>query len=87
MVLVPQKAAAFTNHELGVLDIAKRDLIAQVCDEILAGELDDQFHRSLRMGSGTQSNMNVNEVIANRAHVLAGNTLVKVKTSRHRRCQ
>lgn len=71
-----KKAAAFTNHELGVLDISKRDLIASVCDEILEGELDDQFPLVIwQTGSGTQSNMNVNEVIANRAHVLAGNSL------------
>lgn len=71
-----KKAAAFTNHELGVLDISKRDLIAAVCDEILSGELDDQFPLVIwQTGSGTQSNMNVNEVIANRAHVLAGNAL------------
>ena len=71
-----KKSAAFTNHELGVLDLSKRDLIAQVCDEILEGKLDDQFPLVIwQTGSGTQSNMNVNEVIANRAHVLAGNTL------------
>ena len=71
-----KKAAAFTNHELGVLDITKRDLIAQVCDEILAGELDDQFPLVIwQTGSGTQSNMNVNEVISNRAHIIAGNSL------------
>ncbi len=71
-----KKAAAFTNHELGVLDITKRDLIAQVCDEILAGELDDQFPLVIwQTGSGTQSNMNVNEVIANRAHLIAGKAL------------
>lgn len=71
-----KKAAAYTNHELGVLDITKRDLIAQVCDEILDGKLDDQFPLVIwQTGSGTQSNMNVNEVIANRAHVLSGNTL------------
>ena len=71
-----KKSAAFANHELGVLDITKRDLIAQVCDEILEGKLDDQFPLVIwQTGSGTQSNMNVNEVIANRAHVLAGNTL------------
>jgi len=73
-----KKAAAYTNHELGVLDIGKRDLIAQVCDEILAGQLNDQFPLVIwQTGSGTQSNMNVNEVIANRAHVIAGNTLGK----------
>ena len=71
-----KKSAAYTNHELGVLDLNKRDLIAQVCDEILEGKLDDQFPLVIwQTGSGTQSNMNVNEVIANRAHVLAGNTL------------
>ena len=71
-----KKAAAYANHELGVLDITKRDLIAQVCDEILAGQLNDQFPLVIwQTGSGTQSNMNVNEVIANRAHVIAGNTL------------
>jgi fumarate hydratase class II len=71
-----KKAAAYTNHKLGVLDQSKRDLIAQVCDEILTGKHDDQFPLVIwQTGSGTQSNMNVNEVIANRAHVLAGNTL------------
>jgi len=68
-----KKAAAYANCELGVLDSSKRDLIAKVCDEILEGKLDDQFPLVIRQtGSGTQSNMNVNEVIANRAHELAG---------------
>ena len=68
-----KKAAAVTNAELGVLEIEKRDLIATVCDEILAGKLDDQFPLVIwQTGSGTQSNMNVNEVIANRAHEIAG---------------
>ena len=68
-----KKAAAYANHELGVLAIAKRDLIAQVCDEILESKHDDQFPLVIwQTGSGTQSNMNVNEVIANRAHELAG---------------
>jgi fumarate hydratase class II len=68
-----KKAAAFTNTELGILDVEKRDLIAKVCDEILAGKLDDQFPLVVwQTGSGTQSNMNVNEVIANRAHEIAG---------------
>ena len=68
-----KKAAAYTNNELGVLSTEKRDLIAQVCDEILAGKHDDQFPLVIwQTGSGTQSNMNVNEVIANRAHQLAG---------------
>ncbi len=71
-----KKAAAYTNHELGVLEQFKRDLISQVCDEILEGKHTDQFPLVIwQTGSGTQSNMNVNEVIANRAHVLAGNTL------------
>ncbi len=68
-----KKSAAYTNCELGVLPIDKRDLIAQVCDEILAGQHDDQFPLVIwQTGSGTQSNMNVNEVIANRAHQIAG---------------
>lgn len=68
-----KKAAAYTNHELGVLSQEKRDLIAQVCDEILAGQHDAQFPLVIwQTGSGTQSNMNVNEVIANRAHEIAG---------------
>jgi fumarate hydratase class II len=71
-----KKAAAYTNHELGVLEEKKRDLIAQVCDEILEGKHDDQFPLVIwQTGSGTQSNMNVNEVIANRAHQLAGKTI------------
>ena len=71
-----KKAAAHTNCDLGVLSEEKRDLIHTVCDEILAGQHDDQFPLVIwQTGSGTQSNMNVNEVIANRAHVLAGNTL------------
>jgi fumarate hydratase class II len=68
-----KKAAAFTNHELGILTVEKRDLIAAVCDEILDGKHDDQFPLVIwQTGSGTQSNMNVNEVIANRAHEIAG---------------
>jgi len=71
-----KKAAAYTNCDSGVLSSEKRDRIAQVCDEILAGKLDDQFPLVIwQTGSGTQSNMNVNEVIANRAHVLAGKNL------------
>ncbi len=71
-----KKAAAYTNCELGVLPEAKRDLIAQVCDEILAGKHDDQFPLVIwQTGSGTQSNMNVNEVIANRAQELSGKTI------------
>lgn len=68
-----KKGAAYANCELGVLPEAKRDLIAQVCDEILEGKLDDQFPLVIwQTGSGTQSNMNINEVIANRAHQLSG---------------
>ncbi len=71
-----KKAAAHTNADLGVLTSEKRDLISQVCDEILAGKLDDQFPLVIwQTGSGTQSNMNVNEVIANRAHEIAGNVI------------
>ncbi len=73
-----KKAAAYANCKLGVLPEEKRDLIATVCDEILDGKLDDQFPLVIwQTGSGTQSNMNVNEVIANRAHVLAGNEIGK----------
>jgi len=73
-----KKAAAITNCELGVLDKEKARLISQVCDEILAGKLDDNFPLVVwQTGSGTQSNMNANEVIANRAHVLQGNELGK----------
>jgi len=71
-----KKAAAHTNCELGVLAEDKRDLISAVCDEILDGKLDDQFPLVIwQTGSGTQSNMNTNEVISNRAHVLKGNKL------------
>jgi len=71
-----KKAAAFTNCELGALPVEKRDYIAQVCDEILAGKHDAQFPLVIwQTGSGTQSNMNLNEVIANRAHQLAGKTI------------
>jgi len=71
-----KKAAAHANAELGVLPDEKRDLISQVCEEILAGQHDDQFPLVVwQTGSGTQSNMNVNEVVSNRAHVLTGNSL------------
>ncbi|MFT4754424.1 MAG: fumarate hydratase class II [Salibacteraceae bacterium] len=71
-----KKAAAHANCELGVLDAAKRDLISAVCDEIIAGKHDDQFPLVIwQTGSGTQSNMNLNEVIANRAHELAGQVI------------
>ncbi len=71
-----KKSAARTNEQLGVLPTEKADAIAQVCDEILEGKLDDQFPLVVwQTGSGTQSNMNVNEVVANRAHVVLGNKL------------
>ena len=71
-----KKAAAHANCELGVLSSEKRDLISVVCDEILEGKHDDEFPLVIwQTGSGTQSNMNTNEVIANRAHVLNGGSL------------
>lgn len=71
-----KKAAAHTNCELGVLSTEKRDLISKVCDEILEGKHDEQFPLVVwQTGSGTQSNMNTNEVIANRAHVINGGSL------------
>ncbi|MFT7113474.1 MAG: fumarate hydratase class II [Candidatus Azotimanducaceae bacterium] len=71
-----KKAAAHANCELGVLATEKRDLISKACEEILEGKFDNQFPLVIwQTGSGTQSNMNCNEVIANRSHVLAGNTL------------
>lgn len=79
-----KKAAAMTNQELGVLEKEKSDLIAQVCDEILEGKLDDNFPLVVwQTGSGTQSNMNANEVIANRAHVIQGNKLGEGKSFIH----
>jgi fumarate hydratase class II len=71
-----KKAAALANCDLGVLSADKKDLIAKACDEILTGSLDDQFPLVIwQTGSGTQSNMNANEVIANRAHVINGGAL------------
>jgi fumarate hydratase class II len=71
-----KKAAAATNMELGVLPEEKAHLIMDVCDEIIDGKLEDQFPLVVwQTGSGTQSNMNVNEVVANRAHVIQGNKL------------
>src|SRR6185369_7590881 len=79
-----KKAAAFANVKCGVLDKKKADLIAKVCDEITAGKLDDQFPLVIwQTGSGTQSNMNVNEVVANRAHVLEGGKLTDEKKVLH----
>ena len=79
-----KKAAAIANHECGVLPKEKMEMIGKVCDEILAGKLDDQFPLVVwQTGSGTQSNMNVNEVIANRAHVLSGGKLTDAKKVLH----
>jgi fumarate hydratase, class II len=71
-----KKAAALTNQELGVLPKEKAEIIAQVCDEIIAGKLTNQFPLVVyQTGSGTQSNMNINEVVANRAHIIKGGKL------------
>ena len=79
-----KKAAAFTNLDAGVLTPEKADLIARVCDELLAGELADQFPLVVwQTGSGTQSNMNVNEVVAYRGHVLQGGQLSDEKKAIH----
>ena len=81
---VLKKCAATTNAELGVLSQEKADLISDVCDEIIDGKLDDQFPLVVwQTGSGTQSNMNVNEVIANRGHVLQGGKLSDEKKVLH----
>lgn len=73
---IVKRAAAVSNSQLGVLESKKADLISQVCQEILSGQLDEHFPLSVwQTGSGTQTNMNVNEVIVNRAHVLSGNAL------------
>ncbi len=79
-----KKAAAQANCELGVLSEEKRALISTVCDEVIAGKLDDQFPLVIwQTGSGTQSNMNANEVIAYRAHVLYGGKLTDEKKVLH----
>ncbi|MEP7171169.1 MAG: lyase family protein, partial [Bacteroidota bacterium] len=79
-----KKAAAFTNFDAGVLSKEKCDLIAKVCDEIIEGKLDEQFPLVVwQTGSGTQSNMNVNEVIAYRAHVIQGGSLLDEKKIIH----
>ncbi|HEY9561679.1 MAG TPA: class II fumarate hydratase [Anseongella sp.] len=79
-----KKAAALTNLEAGVLPAEKCELIGRVCDEILEGDLDDQFPLVVwQTGSGTQSNMNVNEVVAYRAHVLNGGALTDEKKTIH----
>ena len=79
-----KKAAAHANHDLGVLNAEKRDLISKACDEILTKIHDDEFPLVIwQTGSGTQSNMNVNEVIANRAHVINGGKLLDDKKALH----
>lgn len=79
-----KKAAAHTNADLGVLEKSKMELISKVCDEILEGKHDDQFPLVIwQTGSGTQSNMNVNEVVANRAHVINGGSLTDEKKIIH----
>jgi fumarate hydratase class II len=79
-----KKAAAMANHELGVLAADKKDLIAKACDEVIAGKLDSEFPLVIwQTGSGTQSNMNVNEVVSNRIHVLQGNKLGEGKIFVH----
>ncbi len=79
-----KKAAAMANNELGVLTADKKDLIAKICDEILTGKLDEQFPLVIwQTGSGTQSNMNANEVIAYRAHVVNGGKLTDEKKVLH----
>ena len=72
-----KKAVAQANHRLGKLDIRRCEIIGQVCDEVLAGKLDDQFPLAVwQTGSGTQSNMNMNEVVANRGNEIAGEKLL-----------
>ncbi len=79
-----KKAAAHANHDLGVLSADKRDAIGNVCDEILTGKHNNEFPLVIwQTGSGTQSNMNMNEVIANRAHVLSGGKLLDDKKVLH----
>jgi len=79
-----KKAAAQTNAKLGALSRPKAALIGKVCDEIIAGKLDDQFPLVVwQTGSGTQTNMNVNEVIANRGHVLRKGKLTDTKKYLH----
>ncbi len=79
-----KKAAAMANYECGVISEDKMKLISEVCDEILAGKLDDQFPLVVwQTGSGTQSNMNMNEVIANRGHVIKGGKLSDEKKFLH----
>ena len=79
-----KKAAALTNRDLGVLSAEKAELIGNVCDEILTGKHDAEFPLVIwQTGSGTQSNMNVNEVIAYRGHVLSGGSLLDANKVLH----
>ena len=79
-----KKAAAYTNFDLGTISKDKKDLISKVCDEIISGIHDEQFPLVIwQTGSGTQSNMNVNEVIANRGHVINGGSLSDEKKFIH----
>ena len=79
-----KKAAALTNVECGVLPVEKAELIGKVCDEIIAGKLDESFPLVIwQTGSGTQSNMNVNEVISNRAQVLNGGRVTDSNKALH----
>ena len=79
-----KKAAAHANFELGVLSEEKKNLISEVCDEILSGKHEQEFPLvTWQTGSGTQSNMNANEVIANRGHVLSGGSLEDSQKSLH----
>lgn len=79
-----KKAAAHANYQLGVLAEEKRDLISKVCDEILSGKHNEEFPLVIwQTGSGTQTNMNTNEVIANRAHVINGGSLADTEKAIH----
>lgn len=81
---IVKKASAIVNHEKGLLSPEKKDMIIAVCDEITGGNLSDQFPLVIwQTGSGTQTNMNVNEVISNRAHVKAGGRLGDKKKMLH----
>jgi fumarate hydratase class II len=81
---IVKKAAAITNFELGVLPILKKDLIVTACDEIIEGKLNEHFPLVIwQTGSGTQSNMNLNEVIANRAQIINGGSLLDIKKILH----
>ena len=79
-----KKSAAYANFKLGSLAKEKKELISLVCDEIIQGKHDEEFPLVIwQTGSGTQTNMNINEVIANRAHVLSGGRLTDNKKTLH----